>query len=677
MAGKTGKIKVFLGKYYFYALCVFNTYSKKSFFHLLTTSQMKLPALFCTAALSLAASFTFAQRSADWSLSLTGNAQQIILQNLTGVPIIQTDKAYIGIDPAKQQIAWTVERKAPKLAAALNGDGYDFYNLAGTPFVLINNSILESRTGTPIISKEKNDYKTVDDYEVIPALNSVLVRVTAPKGVLRLYLIGMADAKVKWETDVMKPALITGMNEEPEEDHIDVPLFSSLVSPDHYLIYSYRKNLAVISPEGKLLWSEKADPAEVLLSPDGKKVLTIKALVTGIGNSPVMVRYVTKYRSNKMEAFDLKTGKAGWKDDLKANQNIRWADAHPGFLTVVWKNGCNIYSYTTGEAIWKDDFKGKRVVEIQPNDKGYLVTFESGYKSMQLDKTGNELWKKPQIVETDDDTEELPDDGDMNVYYYAKGKILVNAEQARFRPAKGSGLKKWRLSLNAGSRIAYDDSLHNLIILHDNRLHILNPDSNPQVDRVFKDNFENLPAFHTVEFRDNAYFMTSSKEFIVFERSGEKLTHHYYVRPFDVQGMFLSMLDAKMATDEALLNCRASRNAQAGAAKAERASAGLLPPGSGNTEINKAQHQLMAADALNYAASLMPPARFEAFKQSQNFAWYFTKDKNNNVLVKVNKDTGAEADKLILDDARPVYQLDDIQKRVYYANKNVLKVFNM
>ncbi len=635
---------------------------------------MKRSTPFFTLAILFAGSFSFAQRSAEWSVPLPGKAQQIIFQNITGVPIIQTDKSYVGIDPVAQKVAWTVDRKAAKIISA--AEGYDFYNMAGTPFVLINNNVIESRSGVAVISKEKNNYKYIDDYEVIPALNSVLVRVTAGGGVLRLYLIGMKDARVTWETDVMKPSLITGMNEEPEEEHVDVPLFTSLVSPDQHLIYRYRKNLAVISPQGKLLWIEKADPAEVMLSPDGKKVITVKALVTGIGNSPVSVRYVTKYRSAKMQAFDLKTGKESWKSDIKVDQNIRWAAAQPDFLAVVWKNGCNIYKYTSGEAIWEDDFKGKRIVDIQPNEKGYLVTFESGYKTMQLDKKGTALWKKPQVLETDDeDADDLPEEGNMDVYQYAKGKILVDAERVRFRPAKGSGMKKWRMALNAGSRMAYDDSLHNLIILHDNRLHILNPDKNPQVVQSFKDNFENLPAFHTVEFRANTYFLTSSKEFIVFEPATGKLTHRYYVRPFDVQGMFIDMVNAELASNIALLNCKATHNAKTGAWKAERASAGLLPPGTGNTELQKADSQRSAADALDFASSLMPPARVEAFKQSRDFAWYFTKDKSGNVLVKINKDTGEETDRLIFDDARPIYQVDEIQRRVYYAGNNVLKVF--
>ncbi|HRI62550.1 MAG TPA: PQQ-binding-like beta-propeller repeat protein, partial [Saprospiraceae bacterium] len=398
----------------------------------------RLPHCFA-ATLLLATQFAFAQRPADWSVELKDNIQQIIFQNLTGVPIVQTEKAFVGIDPAARKTVWTVQRTPEK---AISFDmGPEFYNMTGSPFVLIRNSVIDSRSGKVAISKEKDGFKRVEDYEVIPALNSVLVRTTGSNGTLQLYLVGSDNGEVKWKIDVMKPSVITGMNEEPDEEYVDVPLYTTLVSPDKYLIYRYRKNLAVISPEGKLLWNEKADPAEVLLSPDGKKVLALKALVTGIGNSPVSVRHVTKYRGTKIAAYDLKTGKESWKADIKTDQNIRWVDAHPDFLSVVQAKACNIYNYATGEAYWKDDFKGRRVVEIAPNAEGYLITYESGYKTMQVSKSGVALWKKPQVVETDDDEDDSPDEGDQNVYQYAKGKVLINAERARFRPAKGSGLK--------------------------------------------------------------------------------------------------------------------------------------------------------------------------------------------------------------------------------------------
>lgn len=109
-----------------------------------------------TAALCFCAAFHLhAQRQADWSLELTGNAQSIIFQHLTGVPIVQTEKAYMGIDPASQKIAWTAERSGDKAMSGIVETGTDFYNMAGTPYVLIRHNLMDSRTGEILIDKEK------------------------------------------------------------------------------------------------------------------------------------------------------------------------------------------------------------------------------------------------------------------------------------------------------------------------------------------------------------------------------------------------------------------------------------------------------------------------------------------------------------------------------------------
>lgn len=53
---------------------------------------MERPTLFFAAAILLATSRFFAPHPADWSVNLTGNTQQIIFQNGTGVPIISKEK---------------------------------------------------------------------------------------------------------------------------------------------------------------------------------------------------------------------------------------------------------------------------------------------------------------------------------------------------------------------------------------------------------------------------------------------------------------------------------------------------------------------------------------------------------------------------------------------------------
>lgn len=623
----------------------------------------------------------FCQRQADWSVELNGNAQQIIFQNTTGVPIIQTEKAYIGINPESRKVAWTVERSADKALSAVVEVSTDFYNMLLTPYVLVRNNLIDSRDGRVLLDKEKEGYKRVESYEVIPALNSVLLQTTAD-GKVRLYLVNMVKNAVSWQVDVMKAGLQIKSDTGEEEVNIDVPVNTTMVTPGRQLLYRYKKNLACVDANsGALLWSSKANPAEVLLSPDGKLVLIVEAQGGGLMAMATAGTDV-KLRGNKLLALHLLTGEEAWKDAIEAQENIRWVDAHPGFLTIVHKKGCNLYDYTTGKSLWKRDFEGRRITEIQPNAEGYLVFYHSGYKSMQLNPEGKEMWKKPQVKETADGEAEVQEEGGLDRYPYAKGDVLVDATMVRFLPAKGSGMKSWSAKLDEVTRVAYDALRKNIVILTKRAVLIVNPDTYPSVAVTMTVDVFESKDFHTLELRENSYFLTSQQEYIlIWPSDNNRVAHRYYKKPFDGKGLLLNTAGTAMTLGAGAMALSGMTDATSGAGRAVGSSFGMMPPGSGDTELRRANNQLGAANAMSGAASMMPSGRWEAFSQSRNFAYYFTKEKGDDeamkLLVKVSKDTGEEVDKLIFDDARPLYQVDEVQRRVYYANKGVLKVFNM
>lgn len=644
------------------------------------TQKLTLALAFCLAATLP----SFAQRQADWSAELTGKAQQIILQNMTGVPIVQTEKAYIGIDPEGQKVAWTIERAGDKaMSSVVEVSFTDFFNMDFTPYVLVRNNLIDSRTGLAIIDKAKDDYKRVEDYEVIPSLNSILVRTTAD-GMLRLFLVNMEENKLKWKVDVTKLGLLANVKSDDgkeTEPHIDVPMNTTMLTSDKkHLVYRFKKTVAVIEVEtGKLLWSDKVSPADVFLGPQENLVLVVEAETGGLVGAATATSDV-KVNSNKLAGYDLLTGKPAWKKEIKADERIRWVDAHPDFLTIVHKKGCNLYDYATGEPYWKKDFEGRRVVEILPNTEGYLITYHSGYKTMQLDKTGKALWKKPQVQEFEDGEADVPEDGGFDRYKYAKGEVLVDAGSMRFAPVKGSGVKGWRTAFGPGAKMAYDAERNNLVVLNNGKLVVINPDKYATTGIQYKFNIENTADFHTLEIRGSSYFMTSNQEYATVNPDDNTALHKYYKRPADSKGVLLGLASAGLAVGAGAMAISGMNNAAKGTGKATAATVGMMPPGSGNTEMRKADQQFQAAGAMNDVASVMPPARFNAFQQTRDHAFYFTSEKNGDdaqkMLIKVNKDTGVEVDKLIFDDARPLYQIDEIQKKVYYANKSTLKVFN-
>lgn len=620
-----------------------------------------------------------AQRQADWSVEVSGVPQQILFQPLTGIPILQTDKAYVGVDPEQKKAIWTIQRSAVKALSAVVDSEIDYFNVHGTPYVIIRNSLIDSRDGKLIIDKEKEDFTSIESFELVPQLGAVLLRIQG-KGMLQLYLVDLKSNQISWKTEVVKNSGIelTSSN-APEITDIGVAPGTTLITKRKQIIYVYKKNLACIDgASGKLLWVEKSEPGLVLTTPDEKTVLSVEAGGGGL-MSAMSAAFSGITLGSKIKAFDVISGKEIWKKELEAKENIRWIDPRPDYLVVTHKDGCNLYDYASAEPIWKKDFDGKRVYDVQANSEGFLVLFNSGYRSMQLDKNGKELWKKPQSVLDSEDEIEIPEEGGVDRYTYDKGTVIVTPTSIVFYPKKGSGIKKWSESLDASVRMAYDASRKNIILAKGKYLWVVNPDQNPKVNKELKIDLEAPSAFNNLEIRDQSYFMSSSQEYAILNFATDGIVNKYYKRPADSKAFFAGLASTALYMGAGALALSSGVNAMKGATSAM----GMTSPGLGSTSQNmdNAMLQSRTGGSIYDIADIIPKGRIDAFKQTQDFAYFLAtekQDKDNVIfLAKVNKDSGAEADKLIFDDPRPVYQVDEYTKRIYYLSKGMLKVFNM
>jgi outer membrane protein assembly factor BamB len=621
----------------------------------------------------------WAQRNPDWTIVIPDNPQQILFQETMGIPILQTDKNYYAIDPATRQIAWKNTRytgKIKSIAGKLDTEGSDFQDMYGTPYVCIQDNIIDSRNGNILLDKEKEAYKSVQEYEILPKLKAILVTVASKDNTLRLYLISLETNAILWKTDFAKiPKVeVTGITEDMKEPPFQAPFATTLVMQDSSLVYHNRRMLGVISPDGKVRWTTKCEPVEITLDPNGKAVIVVNALMTGLGDSPVHIRSIRKYKSPKISAFNLENGKEIWSEDIKMGSNIRWIDAHPRFLTVVDRKGCNLFDYSTGKALWTEGFKGKGVVEIQPDGENFLITFASGEKIMKVSDKGENLWKEPRILEEE---EEDVENGYVQIFEYNKGRVLVDANKIRFKPTKESGLKKWRLTLNRNSLFAYDDRRGNIVLLHDGRIYVVNPDQNPEVYRSIRCPYSNERVFHTVEFRKDAYFFSGSQEFVHLNLTTDQATRRYYERPLDTKSMAGSLLDRQLRRLD-IEKVETPQQEQRAYTGNPSLTTPLSEPGSERTVTVIGQpNQRDTRYGNAWMATSIPVTRRDVFQQGSDEAFYFTKRDKNNVLIRVNKDNGLEMDALEVDSNRPIYRLDDVQKRLYVADKDKLNVFEL
>ncbi len=70
------------------------------------------------------------------------------------------------------------------------------------------------------------------------------------------------------------------------------------------------------------------------------------------------------------------------------------------------------------------------------------------------------------------------------------------------------------------------------------------------------------------------------------------------------------------------------------------------------------------------------PERFNAFSNDRNSAFYFTSIEEQKVLVQINKDSGEKIDGFIFYDNKPQYDIDQLEKKIYYRKGNQLHIYH-
>ncbi len=69
-------------------------------------------------------------------------------------------------------------------------------------------------------------------------------------------------------------------------------------------------------------------------------------------------------------------------------------------------------------------------------------------------------------------------------------------------------------------------------------------------------------------------------------------------------------------------------------------------------------------------------SRFNALKTNSDYAFVLAKGDNNEaLLVKVRKEDGKEVDKVVLDNNKPIYEVDPVNGDLFYVFKKELRIF--
>ncbi|MFN3752671.1 hypothetical protein [Flavobacterium sp.] len=610
-----------------------------------------------------------AQRKADNSVALENNLKEVYFNAFSGIPVVQSNKELIGIDPYQGKVIWKQPMTSLGSLSTLNGEGEAVVNnINNTPFIILENkTLLDTRNGNVLLKGNK-----IETFQLLPEIFAVLVATKGEKGEKAFSMIDMKSSTVKWtsalkvKTSLLDKAIALGSSEGTPES------FRNLIyTKTHKIALMYGKSIMILDAKtGKVVLNDNIKTGMLFTDSKEQNLFVVEG-------SPGLVPELRSF-SDAVLVFDFNSGKEVTK--IKLDDNFGWHKDIDGKIFIKTKGDGMMYDYSGKEA-WKNKFGEKRIYSIEKTPEGYLVFYKN--EKMLLDNQGKKIWKKAEKVALnfgDDDYDWLEDQG-YTKYEYNAGTIYVTSQALRYFDNKDKA-KNFKKTLSYKSNlVSFDEETKALLIIEcgvgSEGLFLYNPDKGLLPKKEQSISIKKPGFLNIFEKTSTGYFISSPWEYIILNDKGVIVTQKYYSTPGETGRKLLNVASGILDTAGAASELTGITNMVGGTPEALGNSMGV--PGATTDQADKGVKQFKRGEYYTEASSMLyNPNRLNAFTQTNDYAFFFTKDKEGNkFLVQVEKKSGKEIDKLKFESNDPKYVVDDVEKRVFYINKNNLDIFTI
>jgi len=617
--------------------------------------------------------FSGAQVQQSWNADLGG---QIIWQEVTplGNLIICTDKSLQGLDPATGRYLWSL--------GEFGGVGRESYqNLQNSPLFSItrgeNFYMINPFNGDIVFNSQSAGIYNLQFQDVLFRANGVLIageRTGSKEPVL--LMVDVSTGSILWSKEE-KFGKIVAVNELSNDDFLLVTLF-----------YNYK----IKSNTGKVIWQNATSKETAQMENMGALgalmknmaesmaedmniemrfyrhpekdlfILASQSEKTSSMSTSTMVTYESSYY-----AYNISDGSMLWKDPVIMNGLIGELVFHGDHVIVLPDNGnrtrINMFELKTQKGLWGKKGNGTSikggVYNYIPTERGYLIVTRTGtndYLNVLDPNLGIMTFDKPVKV----------NGTVVGVVNIPKGLLYITTEEINIlEPSSGSLLLD--KSINTYPALTADQD--NLIYAFDTREGVIKvvdkSSGNVKVLSRSEIKFEGKEIPRGIELRDLGIFIHSDQNVAMIDYDGNLKFQNYFPAP------------RESGLKRALMYAQAVRAAYIGAnsyyasaqlkqvedeVKAEDPVSGAIVEGFG-----KVYGELGDA-ATDFAVKTFQQAnaRFKATAQGRDFLIVLSRMNNDNLLIRVNKDTGKMEGSIDLGkDREPEYAVDDVTGQVY------------
>lgn len=599
--------------------------------------------------------------------------------------VVGTSQGLAGMDPEKGEILWKNGKLGPLTPDMVT-------QLGSSALLKISNgtniTILDAFSGEIKFDARDAGISEIKDQKVLYKANGVLVSGRNAAGKDILVMSSMADGKVKWKIEDDFGRFITASEVTQEELLIVTIFYNYKVNPTNGKVIwkndvsEANKELEKLGALGGLVKQAAANKSQTMdfnvkfyqhptkpifyiaSEQEGKPASTggfTSTTTTGSGPS-----YHTTY-----SAFDITNGDRLWAKPLDLSGKIGGVYFDEGGIVIMPNDGSNTkvnsYDYLTQVGKWGKkgkgiDIKGGIYDYEKVKDGLVLISQNASGKNFAsyLDQNKASLtFDKPVQIEGTLVASEFTPKGlfyitteEVNVLDITLGKRLLD---------KGIPTKP--------SLTAQKDNVVYVFNLSDNTLLAFDKTTAAIKLLTAGIKFEGKESPQNIEIRDNGILVSSSQNLALVGFDGKIAYQKYFEAPRE-PGMIRALQYAQSVRaayiGAAAYSASASFQSAGQQAKANNEQSGaILLEGIGSAYGELGNSASDFAKKSWQAAS----ARFKSTQNADNYTVVLTKQDKNNVLMKINKATGASEGTIDLGkDNAPNYTMDGVTGVVFYSS---------
>lgn len=614
---------------------------------------------------------SFSQREADNTLSFDSNVNDLIIVPFNGIVAISDGENLNGYDPSSDEKIWStpIPKKSaasfiantdlsPTAILSMNKKGSGFDVIPDTPFLqkFFDNRlyVINSFNGEFIFQSDDTDIFFFQS-EYLFDEDALLLRGMKDKSLV----ITKYDLKAKkyiWETAVsdsfgnVLTKLSSVMGDDPTGNTDKMELIQ-----DKIFILAKSKFYTLDNESGSLLWkSEDVDYINFNANQDASYVLLNESKGIFAGKSLLYLK-------------NAKDGTSVWKDPIKTKRLVLFEDWKDKMLLAHYK-GFNFFNYKTGEKVWDKDPKGKNIKSVIPQGTDFLYVYDN--EMMLIDKEGQKKWKKDV---------KICDDEEDPIFFLEKtknGKVLyVTATYANLVDYS-TGQKIWKGNLKLNEKrptvAKFDENSGDFVIYNDEKLYRFNENTTTKPSPYAKLKLKNEKLITSMEIFENNVSISGQSEVVGVKNDGSIAFHNKYSQPGEFGRKFIkgalsvtNTVAAIATTNIEVYQVTRDENGNEVSTKV------------GEIGFDEKTRKIGAAGYM--AGSIgkeFVKKRFNALKETDKYAILFAKGENNEkLLIRVDKETGKELDKIVVENNKPVYDYDSVTKDLFYSKGKIVKVF--